>query len=134
MTQLTSDPTFDTSYGGYQLYSGGGYETSGQMYRSLLKISAYDDDEEETVTLKSHSFLMVADNITQDAWLYDYRGAAGSLSFAYANEFMSSMKNTETLITKWFLQMGSVADQSFASGGHDKVEGALLYIGDGDYD
>lgn len=37
------------------------------------------------------------------------------------------------MVTKWFLQVGSVADQSFAKGGHDKLEGALLYIGDGDY-
>lgn len=61
-------------------------------------------------TVESHSILNVANTISQDVWLYGWPGAHGSLSFAYANEFMVRLMNQTSFITQWSVEVGNVAD------------------------
>lgn len=74
------------------------------------------------------------DSVSEDVWLYDWSEKYGTLAFAYTSQFMWAIRDSNDL-TKWFVEIGIVADQTFAHGqspsNTDNV--VRLYIGDGEY-
>lgn len=59
--------------------------------------------------------------------------AGGAISFGPQSDLLRSVMNPDTMVAKWLVEVGFVADQSFGGQTYDAAQTASLYIGDGDY-
>jgi hypothetical protein len=73
--------------------------------------------------------MLDSDYIQDSYWLYNVPNVTtGVLSFSPNNTFFNA-----TNVTEWLIEIGQVADQSFAGGNYIATDESSLYIGQGNY-
>lgn len=112
-------------------FSWSGYDTVPAAY--YLGASQTVEDRNGNMT-SSTSKLYTIGQVNENKWLYNVdTNAAGSIGLGTDSPFLNLLNNITDFTTPWLIDMGQIADQSFAGGSYDSTSKPKLYIGDGDY-
>lgn len=107
-------------------FNQGGYNISGPAYSgSMAMVSTNDTVYEET------TIMVVTDVISENTWLYDVDLLSSGIAAFGPNSFFIYSTNENYM--QWLIEIGNVANQSFAGGNYEPASTPSLFIGDGDY-
>jgi hypothetical protein len=127
----TLDESSTSGGGPYTDAVDGGYTTSGNNIRASLSMTDVSDTEFST-NLNMHA----VEEISGNAWQYNTIGqASGSLAFGLGSQWIDAMEDSTTGVSQWCIQVGQVADQSYAGDSNYVYAGnsSTLYMGPGSF-
>ena len=108
----------------------GGFTTNGRTVSGLLEV--FQSFGAQPVFVGYQDTMYTVWEITNDGWHYNKPVSGGSLSLATQSGLIKTLADTTSNKSGFFLQLGPIADQTFANGS-DSTAALELYIGGDDY-